>query len=92
MSNAQETYQWVHLRKPLDDGSGGYQYDRAYIPSRHAEVGKVLTVRGEPGWVVSLVTAEKVEEGRINKLHDVRMAFREMEVAGRTSFKDKSKR
>lgn len=87
-----ETYQWVHLRKSLEDGRSGYQWDRAYIPSRHAVLGRVLTIKDDPGWIVHTVTSEKVEEGRVNKLHDARKAFRGMEVAGRTSFKEKRRK
>ena len=85
------SYQLATLRRP--EGAG-YREEQAYIPSEHAVAGKTVRIKREEweeGWVVHSVSPEKISRERANGLHDRQRIFREQEVAGRRSYKEKRK-
>jgi len=92
------TYQMAILRKPLPDGRRGYCEDRAWIPSEFCSVGRAVRVfraqtgGWDAGWTVSIFSPEKISAERAASMHARLNTWREMTVAGRPSFKGKSRK
>jgi hypothetical protein len=93
---AEVRYYLSRLEKVIPESSARL-IDVAWIPSAYAVKGKTVKIRKkdgswENGWRVVSVADGPIDEKRAESLYTCWKAFREFTYAGRSSYKEKTKR